>query len=67
MGGPRFQEMVEYGDGKVVTYIDQITDAFLDEVVKLRPDALVLSGDLTLNGEKASHKDPGGKASPGGE
>ena len=56
-GGPRFQEMVEYGDGKVVTYIDQITDAFLDEVVKLRPDALVLSGDLTLNGEKASHKD----------
>lgn len=56
-GGPCFQEMVEYGDGKVVTYIDQITDAFLDEVVKLRPDALVLSGDLTLNGEKASHKD----------
>ena len=56
-GGLRFQEMVEYGDGKVVTYIDQITDAFLDEVVKLRPDVLVLSGDLTLNGEKASHKD----------
>lgn len=56
-GGPRFQEMVEYGDGKVVTYIDQITDAFLDEVVKLRPNVLVLSGDLTLNGEKASHKD----------
>ena len=56
-GGPRFQEMVEYGDGKVVTYIDQITDAFLDEVVKQHPDALVLSGDLTLNGEKASHKD----------
>lgn len=44
--------MVEYGDGKVVTYIDQITDAFLDEVVKLRPNVLVLSGDLTLNGEK---------------
>lgn len=56
-GGSRFQEMVEYGDGKVVTYIDQITDAFLDEVVKLQPDVLVLSGDLTLNGEKLSHKD----------
>lgn len=56
-GGPRFQEMVEYGDGKVVTYIDQITDTFLDEVVKQHPDALVLSGDLTLNGEKVSHKD----------
>ncbi len=56
-GGPRFQEMVEYGDGKMVDHIDEITDAFLDEVVKLRPDVLVLSGDLTLNGEKASHKD----------
>lgn len=56
-GGPRFREMVEYGDGKVVTYIDQITDTFLDEVVKLHPNVLVLSGDLTLNGEKASHKD----------
>lgn len=66
-GGLRFQEMVEYGDGKVVTYIDQITDAFLDEVVKLRPDVLVLSGDLTLNGEKASHKDLAEKLHPGGE
>ena len=35
--GPRFQEMVEYGDGKVVTYIDEITDAFLEEVIQLRP------------------------------
>ena len=55
-GGPRFQEMVEYGDGKVVTYISEITEAFLDEVISLRPNALILSGDLTLDGEKASHE-----------
>lgn len=55
-GGPRFQEMVEYGDGKVVTYISEITEAFLDEVISLRPNALILSGDLTLEGEKASHE-----------
>lgn len=54
--GPRFQEMVEYGDGKVVTYIDEITDAFLEEVIQLRPNALILSGDLTLEGEKKSHE-----------
>ena len=40
--GPRFQEMVEYGDGKVVTYIDEITDAFLEEVIQLRPNACLL-------------------------
>lgn len=55
--GSRFQEMVEFGDGKVVTYIEEITDAFLDEVISLRPGALILSGDLTLNGEKASHEE----------
>ncbi len=56
-GGSRFQHMVEHGDGKVVTYIEQITDAFLEEVIRLQPDVLVLSGDLTLNGEKRSHEE----------
>lgn len=60
-GGIRFQQMVEHGDGKVVTYIDEITDAFLDEVVRLRPNALILSGDLTLDGEKKSHEELAGK------
>ena len=55
--GPRFQKMVEYGDGKIVTYIDAITDAFLDEVMEYCPDALILSGDLTLEGEKKSHQE----------
>ena len=33
-GGSGFQYMVEHGDGKVVTYIEPITDAFLEEVIK---------------------------------
>ncbi len=49
-GGSRFQYMVEHGDGKIVTYIDQITDAFLEEVFIQKPDILILSGDLTLDG-----------------
>ena len=56
-GGIRFQQMVGHGDGKAVNYIEQITDAFLDEVIRLRPKALILSGDLTLDGEKASHEE----------
>lgn len=54
-GGSGFQYMVEHGDGKVVTYIEQITDAFLEEVIAAKPDVLILSGDLTLDGEKKSH------------
>lgn len=56
-GGEYFQRMVEHGDGKVVTYIDQITDAFFEEVIEEQPDVLILSGDLTLEGEKQSHQE----------
>ena len=56
-GGSVFQYMVEHGDGKVVTYIEQITDAFLEEVIRQKPDVLILSGDLTLDGEKKSHEE----------
>ncbi len=56
-GGIGFQYMVEHGDGKVVTYIEQITDAFVEEVIAQEPDVLILSGDLTLDGEKKSHQE----------
>lgn len=56
-GGSCFQYMVEHGDGKIVTYIEQITDAFVEEVIERQPHVLILSGDLTLNGEKKSHEE----------
>lgn len=56
-GGPSFEYMVEHGDGKVVTYIEQIVDAFLEDVIRQKPDMLILSGDLTLDGEKKSHEE----------
>lgn len=56
-GRSSFQYMVDHGDGKVVTYIEQIVDAFLEEVIAQRPDMLILSGDLTLDGEKKSHEE----------
>lgn len=60
-GGSSFQYMVEHGDGKVVTYIEPIVDAFLEEVIEQKPDMLILSGDLTLDGEKKSHEELAGK------
>ncbi len=53
--GQAFNELVDNGDGKVVLYMPQIWQAFAEEVIAARPDALVLSGDLTLNGEKINH------------
>jgi predicted MPP superfamily phosphohydrolase len=55
--GPLFQEILANGDGKMVTYTNEITDAFLEEVIEQKPNCLVLTGDLTYNGEKDSHMD----------
>lgn len=52
-----FSDMVNNSDGKLVQYCDEIFSAFSDEVIKAQPDVLILSGDLTFNGEKASHED----------
>lgn len=55
--GKAFHELVDNGDGKVVRYMPQIWQAFTEEVIAARPDALVLSGDLTMNGEKINHQE----------
>lgn len=55
--GKAFTELIDNGDGKVVRYIPEIWQAFTEEVAAARPDALVLSGDLTLNGEKLNHQE----------
>lgn len=54
--GEAFEDMMKLDDGKLVNYIPQIMDAFTAEMEELKPDAVVLSGDLTLNGEKAGHE-----------
>ena len=54
--GEAFEEKIHSDDGKVTDYVWEITDAFLDEVTEAKPQALVLLGDLTLNGELASHE-----------
>ncbi len=56
-----FEYSVDHGDGKVVQYIWEITDAFVEAVKEEHPDLVILSGDLTFNGEKESHLEFAGK------
>ena len=54
--GEAFGKLEKLDDGKVVRYIPQIMDAFTDQMEKKKPAAVILSGDLTLNGEKKGHE-----------
>ena len=53
--GVAFDQLVNSSDGKVIRYQPQLWQAFESEVLEAHPDALILSGDLSLNGEKANH------------
>lgn len=55
--GIAFNKFVLTGAGKQTRYIDEISSAFAYEVKKKKPDILIISGDLTNNGEKKSHID----------
>lgn len=55
--GAAFNTFVERCDGKVVKYLPQLLDAFMDQVIKEKPAALVLSGDITMNGEEINHEE----------
>lgn len=54
--GPFFRRLIENGDGKVMAASEELIEAFVSQVIDRRPDALILSGDLTFNGERASHE-----------
>ena len=55
--GERFMNTVYAADGKIIHYSPQICRAFVRDMLCLKPDAVILSGDLTLNGALASHRE----------
>ena len=55
-GGAAFTETVTHADGKFMPRIGEIADALFDRAASERPAALILSGDLTFNGERRSHE-----------
>ncbi|MGN0971409.1 MAG: metallophosphoesterase [Aristaeellaceae bacterium] len=54
--GAYFEQMITRGDGKVMAYSEELVEAFVAQVIDRHPDALILSGDLTFEGERASHE-----------
>lgn len=54
--GPLFQTMIHQSDGKMTEYEEELLDAFVDQIKTEKPDALILTGDLTFDGAKISHR-----------
>ena len=49
------RRVVYASDSKLTHYSSKITEAFVEEVSALHPDAVILSGDLTFSGAFESH------------
>lgn len=55
-GSELFLRALRAGDGKISQYGEELMDALEAEALHQRPDALIVTGDLSFNGEKASHE-----------
>lgn len=60
-GGELITKVIENGDNKMVFEMPEAVDALIAETLKVKPSALILSGDLSFNGELLSHKELGTK------
>lgn len=53
--GKAFQEFLSSGDGKILQYTDELIDALIRDIETEHPNFLIITGDLTCNGERESH------------
>ncbi len=53
--GKAFDDFVSKCDGKVVRYLPEVLDALLEEAAAEKPDTLILTGDITMDGEEINH------------
>lgn len=56
-GSDLFLRVIGQGDAKTPQYSGELLRALIDEALTVRPDALLLTGDLTYNGERQSHEE----------
>lgn len=54
--GDAFMNLLSNDDGKATMYVEEIVDKFIDEMLKLKPEMVVLTGDISYEGEKLSHE-----------
>ena len=55
--GKAFQRQEAESDGKVIACLPQILDAFIDEMIEEKPSAFLLTGDITMEGERINHEE----------
>lgn len=55
--GEYFTDLILRSDGKITHYTPYIIQAFVEDMLNLQPDVVVLSGDLTLNGSEVEHRE----------
>ena len=55
-GSELFLRVLRNGDGKAPQYGEELLAALYREIIAQQPDALIVTGDLTFNGEKKSHE-----------
>jgi 3',5'-cyclic AMP phosphodiesterase CpdA len=53
---PAYQTFEASGQGKLVGLSDRISDAFVADALAAKPDAVLITGDMTINGEKQGHE-----------
>ncbi|HIT30139.1 MAG TPA: metallophosphoesterase [Candidatus Scatomorpha stercoravium] len=54
--GECYMRVVTDADGKAMPRITELMRAFASEMAREGPDALIITGDLTFNGERLSHE-----------
>ena len=55
-GSDIFMKVLMRGDGKYTQHSEELMEGLVAEVKHQQPDALLVTGDLAYNGEKASHE-----------
>lgn len=58
--GPRFSAMLQNGDNKNTALVPVLLETLTWSASTCRPDAIVVTGDLTFNGEAESHRELAG-------
>ena len=48
--GDAFMSLLKNDDGKATMYVEEIVDKFIDEMLKLKPEMVVISGDISFEG-----------------
>lgn len=55
--GKAFEDFLLTGDGKLLDHSDEIFDVVLEDVRVAAPDFIIVTGDMTCNGERVSHEE----------